>query len=190
MIWVVGPPAVGKMAVGLEIAKITGYKLLYNHGTIELLIRVFEYGTPKFNLLNNEFRRRVFEEVATSDLLGFIFTYVTAFPLQEEREYMEMVTKIFQDKGHKVHYVELYAPLDIRLERNKHSLRLDAKPSKRDTKWSAEQLVKMDKNYIMNSTEEHPFFFKENYLKIDNSKLSPEETAEQIIREFNLLKNL
>jgi len=184
MIWIVGPPAVGKMAVGLEIAKKTGYKLLHNHGTIELLIPIFEFGTPKFDILNNEFRQRIFEEVATSDLLGFIFTYVSAFNFNEEKINMEKITKIFKDQGHNVYYVELYAPLSIRLERNKHQLRLDAKPSKRDTEWSAEQLPKMDEKYIMNSTEEYPFFFQENYLKIDNSHLSSEETAEKIMSSF------
>ena len=91
LILVVGPPAVGKMAVGLEIAKKTGYKLLHNHGTIELLIPIFEFGTPKFDLLNNEFRQRIFEEVATSDLLGFIFTYVSAFNFDEEKINMEKI---------------------------------------------------------------------------------------------------
>ena len=188
LIWIVGPPAVGKMAVGLEIAKKTGYKLLHNHGTIELLLPIFEFGTPKFDILNNEFRQRIFEEVATFDLLGFIFTYVSAFNFDEEKINIEKITKIFRDQGHKVYYVELYAPLSIRLERNKHPLRLDAKPSKRDTEWSAEQLHKMDEKYIMNSTEKYPFFFHENYLKIDNSHLSSEETAEKVISTFGFNK--
>lgn len=179
-----GPPAVGKMAVGLEIAKKTGYKMLHNHGSIELLIPIFEYGSPKFGILNNEFRQRIFEEVATSDLLGFIFTFVSAFNLDEEKVYMEEITKIFKDQGHNVYYVELYAPLAIRLERNKHPLRLDVKHSKRDLEWSAKQLPKMEAKYIMNSTDDYPFFFQENYLKIDTSNLSAEETADKIITAF------
>jgi hypothetical protein len=190
-LWIVGPPAVGKMAVGLEIVKKTGYKLLHNHGTIEIIIPIFDYGTPKFHLLNNEFRKRIFEEVATSDLLGFIFTYVSAFNLEEEKEYMEKVTKIFENQGHIVYYVELYAPLEIRLERNKHPLRLDAKASKRDIKWSDESLIKMEKKYPhLNSSDEYPFFFPKNYVKIDNSNLSPEEAADRVIQKFNLVKNL
>ena len=188
LILIVGPPAVGKMAVGLEIAKKLGYKLLHNHGTIELLIPIFEYGTPKFSILNNEFRQRIFEEVATSDLLGFIFTFVSAFNLDEEKIYMEKIIEIFKDQGHNVYYVELYAPLSIRLERNKHPLRLDAKPSKRDIEWSAEQLPRMDEKYIMNSTDDYPFFFQENYLKIDNSYLSSEEAAEKVISAFGFKK--
>ena len=184
IILIVGPPAVGKMAVGLEIAKKTGYKMLHNHGTIELIIPIFEYGSPKFDVLNNEFRQRIFEEVATSDLLGFIFTYVSSFDLDVEKEHMEGITKTFKEQGHNVYYVELYASLSIRLERNKHPLRLDAKPSKRDIELSAERLTKMDKKYVMNSTEEYPFFFQDNYLKIDTTYLSEGETAEKVMSTF------
>jgi hypothetical protein len=190
-IWVVGPPAVGKMAVAMEISKKTGYRMLHNHGTIELLIPIFDYGTPKFNTLNNEFRKRIFEEVATSDLLGFIFTYVTSFELDEEKEYMSRISSIFKDQGHEVYFVELYAPLDIRIKRNKTPLRLEAKPSKRNTTWSEESLISMNKKYPhITSSDEHPFFFQENYIKIDNSNLTKQETAEKIILEFNLTKKV
>ena len=36
-IQILGPQAVGKMTVGQELAKITNYKLLYNHMTIEMV---------------------------------------------------------------------------------------------------------------------------------------------------------
>ena len=36
-IQIIGPQAVGKMTVGQELAKITEYKLLYNHMTIEMV---------------------------------------------------------------------------------------------------------------------------------------------------------
>ena len=188
-VWVVGPPAVGKMTVAMKLCEKTGYKMLHNHGSIELVIPIFDFGSPKFNILNNEFRRRIFEEVATSDLSGFVFTYASAFDLEEERIYMEKITNIFKAQGHTIYFVELYAPQSIRLERNTTSLRLDAKPSKRDTNWSDESLIEMDKKYPhMNSSNEFPFFFPENHLKINNSDLSPEEVAEQVIKEFNLIK--
>lgn len=184
-IWIIGPPAVGKMAVALEICKKTGYKMLHNHGSIELLLPIFPWGHPKFSTLNNEFRRRIFEEVATSDLPGFLFTYVTDFDDEKERGNIEKPTKIFKDQGHSVWYVELYALQSIRLERNKTPLRLDAKPSKRDTKQSDEKLKRWDEEYLhMNSSKSHPFFFQENYIKIDNSNLTAEEVADKVISGF------
>jgi hypothetical protein len=48
VIVIFGPPAVGKMAVGMELAAKTGYKLFHNHHTIEFLLNFFEYGSPGF----------------------------------------------------------------------------------------------------------------------------------------------
>ena len=79
LVFIVGPPAVGKMTVGHELAGRTGLKLFHNHHSIDLALRFFPFGTPPFHRLVGEFRRRIFEEVAASDLSGLIFTYVWAF---------------------------------------------------------------------------------------------------------------
>ena len=68
-----GPPAVGKMTVGYELAKLTGFRLFHNHMTIELVLNFFDYEQPQFHTLVAEFRKRIFEEVAASDLTGLIF---------------------------------------------------------------------------------------------------------------------
>ena len=47
-IQIIGPQAVGKMTVGQELAKITGYKLLYNHMTIEMVRSIFDYDKGRF----------------------------------------------------------------------------------------------------------------------------------------------
>ena len=46
LVWLCGPPAVGKMAVGLEVSRLTGIPLFHNHVSIEAVLPVFEYGTP------------------------------------------------------------------------------------------------------------------------------------------------
>ena len=79
LVMLVGPPAVGKMTVGHALAARTGLRLFHNHQTIDLVLRFFPFGTPPFQRLNGEFRRRIFEEVAASDLPGLIFTFVWAF---------------------------------------------------------------------------------------------------------------
>jgi hypothetical protein len=79
LVFIVGPPAVGKMAVGHELAARTGFRLFHNHHTIDLVLRFFDYGTPPFRRLVGEFRRRTFEEVAGSSLPGLIYTFVWAF---------------------------------------------------------------------------------------------------------------
>ena len=56
---VFGPLAVGKMPVGREVARLTPYRLLHNHATIDPLLEVFPWGTPAFGTLKREFRVRM-----------------------------------------------------------------------------------------------------------------------------------
>lgn len=94
-----GPPAVGKMTVGYELEKLTGLRLFHNHMTIELVLHFFDFGTPPFGRLVDEFRRRIFEEVAASDLPGLIFTYVWALDDPGDREFIETTCEIFRSHG-------------------------------------------------------------------------------------------
>ena len=85
LLFVVGPPAVGKMSVGQAIAERTGLRLFHNHIAIELALRYFDFGTAAFHRIDGAIRRLVIEEVAASDLPGLVFTYVWAFNLPEDQ---------------------------------------------------------------------------------------------------------
>ena len=181
-----GPAAVGKMAVGFELAKITGFKVFHNHMTIEPLIRIFPHGSPHFNRLDKEFRFRIFEEAAISDLKGLIFTMVWALDIKADQEYVTEIVNIFSAQDINSYFIELEADQKIRLERNKSPLRLEEKPSKKDLKWSEDMVKQMDKDYRLNSSPTQPFEFSSNYIKINNTHLSALETAKQIKEHFNL----
>ena len=175
------------MVVGKELSKQTGFKLLHNHMTIELLIQLFDYGTPKFLKLNAEFRRRIFEEVATSDLPGFIFTYVWDFNQKNEKDFIEFISSLFRKNKWEVYYVELVASLEERLKRNKSKVRLIEKPSKRDTELSEKRLIAMDSKHKMNT--DGKFYYQRNYLKIVSTNLTIKETVEKIIDAFDFNYN-
>ena len=179
-----GPPAVGKMTVGYELAKLTGMKVFHNHMTIDLILEFFPYGHEKFTTLVSEFRQRILEEIATSELPGAIFTYVWALDQPEDKEQIDSYSQIFKQKGADIYYVELEADLDERLERNKSEFRLSKKSSKRDISRSEKNLLNTESQYKMNTDD--GFFYKENYVKINNTSLSPDETAQRIIDAFGL----
>jgi hypothetical protein len=109
LVLIVGPPAVGKMTVGHELAARTGLRLFHNHHTIDLVLRFFEFGSPPFTRLVSEFRRRILEEVAASDLPGLIFTYVWAFDQPTDSASVERFAEIFRARGGRVLFVELEA---------------------------------------------------------------------------------
>ncbi len=66
-IMICGPQAVGKMTVGQELTKLTGYKLFYNHMTIEMLRLIFDYDQKIFRKMNDIIRTKVFEEFVKSN---------------------------------------------------------------------------------------------------------------------------
>lgn len=181
-----GPAAVGKMAVGFELAQMTGFKVFHNHMTIEPLIRIFPHGSPHFNRLDKEFRFRIFEEAAISDLKGLIFTMVWALGIKADEDYVTEIVNIFSAQDIETNFVELEADQKIRLERNKTRLRLEEKPSKRDLEWSEDSVKKMDRDYRLNSSPTQPFEYSLNYIKINNTYLSASETAKLIKEHFNI----
>ena len=132
LIVILGPPAVGKMTVGMELERRTGLRLFHNHMTVDPVVQFFAFGSPPYSKLVGEFRRRIFEEVAASDLPGLIFTYVWALNDPRDKAHIDGLTKIFADRGSRICYVELEAAQAERLRRNETPLRLAEKAPKRD----------------------------------------------------------
>jgi len=174
-----GNAAVGKMTVGQELAKRTGLRLFHNHMTIEPVLEIF--GTMNRTAVER-LREVVFEEFARSDNYGMIFTYMWAFNYQSDWDYVEHVKEIFS--GAEVYYVELVADQETRLARNRTENRLKHKASKRDVETSDRRLLSDDEKYRCESYDGEITF--ENYLRIDNTNLSPEEAAQMIAERFGL----
>ncbi len=177
-----GPPAVGKMTVGKEIAARTGLKLFHNHMTIELVVQFFDFGTPPFQRLVDSYRQMMIAEVAKSDLPGLVFTFVWALDQEIELEYVQKLADIFRDQGGEIFYAELQADLDTRLARNKTEYRLAQKATKRDVAASEERLLHHETQYKFNSDGEFEDYA--NYFKLDNTNLTAVAAAEQIITAF------
>ena len=131
VLFLIGNTAVGKMTVGQELMKITDLRLFHNHMTIEPVIEIFGYFHPK---AVQRLREVIFEEFATTECYGLIFTIMWAFDMQSDWDYMEHIKNIFKQKNENTefYYAELVASQEIRLKRNATENRLNNKPSKRD----------------------------------------------------------
>ena len=176
-----GNGAVGKMTVGQELTKMTDLRLFHNHMTIEPVLEIFGHFHSKAIA---RMREVIFEEFAASDSYGLIFTYMWDFDHPSDWDYVEHVADMFEEQGAEIYYVELVASQEVRLERNSTENRLKHKASKRDLEASNQRLMDDDEKYRCVSLEgEIPF---ENYLKIDNSNLSPSTVAQMIKDRFDL----
>ena len=189
MLVIFGPPAVGKMTVGREVARLTGYKLFHNHMTVEPVLELFEFGSPPFGRLVSEFRTRVIEEAAESDLPGLVFTFVWALDDPGDKKLVDGYVEIVESRGGTVRYVELYASQVERLARNATPDRLDAKRSKRDVEASNGWLRDADEQRLLNTTSDHELkslVGGRPHVKLDNTDLSPQETAARIVAALDL----
>jgi hypothetical protein len=177
-----GPPAVGKMTVGRAIADASDFRLFHNHHTIEPLLDVFDYGTPPFNRLLGEFRQRVLDEAAAHGT-DVVFTIVWDLESEEDLAEFRRQLQPFLDAGRRIVFVELAAGLDVRLDRNRTEYRLMEKKSKRDVEWSDGNVRDMER-YLMNTDRPTPsdaLLAEHPHLRIDNTDLSPETVAAQVL---------
>ena len=177
---IIGSGAVGKMTVGQELARITDLRLFHNHMMIEPVIDIFGY---RDGYAVNELRDVIFRRFAASGRYGLIFTYMWAFDLQEDWDYVAHIREIFAPFGTDFYCVELIAPMEIRLARNATENRLRNKASKRDLAVSEERIRHEEKYRLVSKAGEIPF---ENYLRLDNSEMSAEEAARLIKETFQL----
>ena len=184
LIVVSGPQAVGKMTVAENLKDKIGYALMVNHDSIEVSNKIFGRKTDAQKELKALIRKDVFD-LAIKHNINLIFTAVVAYDLPEEIEYMNELKEKFENTGGKFYYVELEADLDTRLERNLTPHRLEQKPSKRDTEWTVKDILKTMEKYRLNSNDGEITY--ENYIKINNSNLSPDEVSDIIIEKFNLV---
>ena len=181
LVVIFGAGAVGKMTVGQELSKITDLRLYHGHMDIEMVIDIF--GKLQRGV-GSRIREVIFEEFAKSDdQYGLIFTYMWALDIQEDWDYIGRLVNIFREKDAEIYYVELVAQQEVRLERNVTENRLRNKASKRNIEWSTNNLLREDNDYRLVSYDgEIPF---ENYVKIDNTNLTPGVVAEMIKNKFS-----
>ncbi len=177
LVLIVGAGAVGKMTVGQELMKISDLRLFHNHMIIEPVIEIF--GDFKGDTIK-KVREVIFNDFITSDNYGMIFTFIWAFDMKEDREYIESITSKFDE----VYCVELVASQNIRIQRNETENRLKNKTSKRDLEFSKRRIIYEDNTYrVVSNENEIPF---KNYLRIYNDNIEAKDVAVMIKDKFNL----
>lgn len=186
LIIICGPQAVGKMTVAESLRDKLKYNLMMNHDSIEISDRIFGFATPAQKEFNSVFREKAFE-LAIKHNVDLLFTYVCAFEMPQEKEYLTGLADSFESNGGNFYFVELSADLQTRLERNVTPHRMERKASKRDVTWSRANLLRDAEKHRLNS-EENEIWFK-NHLKIDNTNLQPDEVADMVIQAFHLTAN-
>ena len=98
LIIICGPQAVGKMTVAESLRDKLRYNMMMNHDSIEISDRIFGFDTPAQREFNAFIREKAFE-LAVKHNTDLIFTYVCAFDVQDERDYLTGLKDLFEKNG-------------------------------------------------------------------------------------------
>lgn len=179
---IIGPPAVGKMTVGQALAQHTGFPLLHNHVVADMVASLFPVGTPEFTRLNTQITTQLVSELLRTYPAGLILTRTHDFDNPNDAEMMALLLALVSGAATEVGFVELIAPLDVRLVRNRTENRLAQKPSKRDLVESEARVRRNDSRRFQPPDGVLPWPGRR--LQIDNSELSPAEVAARIAQAW------
>lgn len=166
-----GPPAVGKLTVAKELAKLTGIKLFDNHSIVDVVNEIFGWENPVRRKLEYEIRARVIEEAARSgvDLI------VTGVILKHNHFlYKGFIDSYSMRKG-KVALVQLKADRDVLHERVVNESRV----KKINKKEFLDDFI----NKYPDSLEK---FGDDEQLVIDTSCTKPADVAKKIAEHYKL----
>lgn len=169
-----GPPAVGKTTIGKLLESKTDFKLFHNHMVMDGVMHIFGVGTPSEDRLSKTIRAKIIEEAA-SQKINLIFTYMWDFSKEKGRANIDSYKEIYESHGGEVLFVELDAPLELRVKRANS---LDRRQAKAHAP-NPGRVVYLEKN--LNFKSPSPFFYPAAYRSIDTTDKTAEQIAEEII---------
>ena len=168
LLFLYGPPAVGKLTVAEELVKLNNYVLFHNHLTQDLAKELYpEFNELRFKLVDR-IRLDIFEYAAENDT-DLVFTYVYDGGAYDTK-FVSDVVKTIRKRGGTVQFVQLQAPKEALLDRVDND--------------SRKQYHKLkDREKLRGFLESHPVNPRvpyDNMLVIDTSKMSAHDAAVRI----------
>lgn len=175
VIFLYGPPGAGKLTVAQELSNLTGYKLFHNHLVVDLVHAIFDFQTKPFVELREKMWMMVFQRAKEERVKGLIFTFAPEESVPAH--FIPDIIKLIEDDQNTMYFVELTCdPQELR-KRIVHPSR-----SKYAKGMSPDQVEKYyQRDHLL------PAIVHERKLTIDNTNVSPHETALRIAEQYSLL---
>ncbi len=172
LVFIYGPPAVGKLTVARRLAAMTGFKIFHNHASLDFVNTVFPFGTPTFSRLVVKFRMEMLE-AAAKEGIDVIFT--SAYVMGDKLGPTLRLIRSIEKHGGKVCFVRLYCDRAELMRRVRGRSRLGYNKI-RAPKELERLLAKGDFFAAM------PI----GGMSIDNTDVSPGDAARMIVRHYGI----
>lgn len=169
LVFLYGPPAVGKLTVAQALAHKTGFKVLHNHLVNDLAEVVFAWGTPKFGELVAKLRFQILE-LALQENISLVSTFVYA--ARHDDTYVEEIKNFVEERGGQCVFVQLVCKPETLLERLEDESRHRFKKLK-----NVQVLERLLQEYQLFM----PVPFADS-LQVDTDEHTPEQAAQEILK--------
>lgn len=174
LIFLYGPPAVGKLTVATMLSKITGLPLVDNHAINNPIARVFGWDHPQRSRLAHQFRLELFQ-AAAREKVSLITTFGGGGA--EYNDFIQKAKTIVESEGGNVAFVRLSAPIETLLQRVENASR--GTHEKMTTPESLKTFIEQRPDVLAQAdVSEH--------LEIDSAAHSPEEMVKMIVAYYHL----
>lgn len=176
LILIYGPPAAGKQTVANTLSKMIAYKVFNNRSFNSRVADVFNYDkeqAPILHKLTAKFRLEIFEEAAKANI-NLITCYGAAG--KKRFKFFREVIKVVEKHQGKVILVQLNPSRETLSERV-------VEESRKNDKIDSKEFLD---NYLAKNPDSYDKFPDVEHLTIDNTTLSPNDVAHQIVSHYHL----
>jgi shikimate kinase len=174
LVFLYGPPGVGKLTVAKELARLTGYRLFDNHASIDVIRRVFDFSDEPFWPLVRRLRFDVLQEAVRHDV-SLIST--GAYAYGKDTETFEKALGIVEGRGGRACLVHLICSMAVLEER----VQSEGRVNKMNLLETARADMAMNDYFT-------PMPGRDS-LCIDNTDMAPAEVARRIVEHYRLPAN-
>jgi len=174
LVFLYGPPGVGKLTVAKELSKLTGYKLFHNHLTSDVVRSILPHGTKEGENLVNKYRLELIE-VAAKKKIDVIFIFLYAKSQSDDGFIKKVVRRVKKNRG-KVCFVQLTCS-------KKELMRRIKNPTRKD--FAKIRELKILEELMKRHDVVSPVSYPGNFV-IDNTTMSPKKVAIRIKKHFDL----
>jgi hypothetical protein len=170
------PPAVGKLTIARSLSTVTGYAVLHNHLTFDLVRTVYAPEDERFFPLNAELRLRIVREGAECRCPGLILTCVLAANSRNDIAFVRDVMDVVTSRAGHAHFVRLCCDVAELVHRVTGPDRLAA------GKQAGVEVLRtyLQRWDVLGTIPGLPSFV------LDTTHLQPDDAAHQIARHFGL----
>jgi hypothetical protein len=168
LVYLYGPPAVGKLTIAEHLNRLTGFPIFHNHLSVNAIRPIFDFGSKPFGDVIHRLRLDVFR-TAIAEEMSLIFTNNSAWPGSNGRArfaaFATSARTVVEAVGGRVKFVRLTAPRSILEQRL-------ANPSRQHL----DKLVEVQRLRELLASLDDSVLYHDD-LTIDTSRNSADEAA-------------